>query len=109
VPTKRSERRHPLALAARVVSVLSIAVAGALALAILLIIAAPNLDPFPVGEAFVAGAWLAGPFDGLFPVRGTGLYVLANWGLAALVWLVVGQIVSLVLRRADGQRLGAAE
>ncbi len=107
--TRRAERRRPLALAARVISVLSIALAAAMAVGILLIVAAPNLEPFPVGEAFVATEWLAGPFDGLFPIRGVNRYVLANWGLAAVVWLVIGQVISLLLRRADGQRVGAAE
>lgn len=46
-------------------SVVSIVVAGLLVVSIVLIIAAPNLQPFPVGNAFDLGDRLADPFDGV--------------------------------------------
>ena len=89
-----------LEIAARVVSIISIVVAALLVISIVLIIVAPNLDPFPVGYAFDVGDRLAGPFDGVFFIRNVGAYVAANWGLAAVVWLILGQLIALGLRRA---------
>jgi hypothetical protein len=45
-----------------------------------------------------AGRWLTTPFHGLFSVRGDWHYVV-NWGLAALVYLVVGRMIAAALTR----------
>ena len=49
----------------------------------------------------VAGA-VDGPFsreDGVFSFDGEGLTAVTNWGLAAVVWFVVGRIVTGLLER----------
>lgn len=91
-----------LGTVAKVISVISLIVFAFMAVCILLVVVAPSLDPFPVGFAFDAGQFMAGPFDGLFPTRSVNSYVVANWGLAAVVWLLLGQAVALLLRRIDG-------
>lgn len=88
-----------LGVLARTVSVVSLGVAALLAISIVLILAAPTLKPFPVGYAYDLGDWLAGPFDGLFYIRKLGAYVAVHWGIAAIVWLVLGQLIALALRR----------
>src|SRR4051812_30424152 len=45
-----------------------------------------------------AGRWLTTPFHGLFSVHGDWHYIL-NWGLAALVYLVLGHIIARALAR----------
>ncbi len=98
----RAQGRHPLDFAATIISAISVVVAGLMVLSILLIVLAPTIRTFPTAFAFDATKWLAGPFDGLFPVRSTDAYVVANWGLAAVVWLAAGQLVALALRRLRG-------
>ncbi len=105
----KSKGGSALVTIARVISIISLAVAAFMAICIVLILAAPNLDPFPVGFAFDAGQFLAGPFDGLFPSRSVNSYVVANRGLAAVVWLLLGQAVALLLRRLDGMTTASAE
>ena len=97
-----------LRTAAKVISVISLVVFGLMVVCIALVVAAPSLDPFPVGFAFDAGRFLAGPFDGLFPSRSVNRYVVTNWGLAAMVWLLIGQAVALLLRRVDGVTTASA-
>lgn len=49
----------------------------------------------------VAGA-VDGPFSregGVFSFDGEGLTAVTNWGLAAVVWLVLGRIVTRLLER----------
>ena len=43
---------------------------------------------------------LVGPFDGLFTPKDPKRAILVNWGLAALIYLVVGGLVSRLFRRA---------
>lgn len=98
----RIQGESALGTAAKVVSLISLIVAAFMAICIVLILVAPGIDRFPIGFAFDAGEFMAGPFDGLFPTRSVKSYVLANWGLAAVVWLLLGQVVALLLRRIDG-------
>ena len=45
-----------------------------------------------------AGRWLSTPFHGLFSAHGDWHYIL-NWGLAALVYLIVGHTIARALAR----------
>jgi len=45
-----------------------------------------------------AGRWLTTPFHGLFSVHGDWHYIL-NWGLAALVYLVIGRMIAGAMAR----------
>ena len=48
-----------------------------------------------------AGAWLVGPFSNVFSVKGPKLAMALNWGLAAVIYSIVGGfIASLVARGA---------
>jgi hypothetical protein len=40
-----------------------------------------------------AGRWLTTPFHGLFSAHGDWHYIL-NWGLAAVVYLVIGRMIA---------------
>ena len=98
--------RKAVRVAAKAVSVISLAVTTLMAVSVALVIAAPSLKPFPVGFAFDLGDRLAGPFENIFATRDLDLYVFANWGLAAVVWLAAGQLLALLLRRASDRPRG---
>ena len=47
-----------------------------------------------------AARFLAGPFDGLFTLERNKVEVAVNWGIAAVVWLLLGRLIArLLLRR----------
>jgi hypothetical protein len=52
-----------------------------------------------VGDIHDAGAWLVGPFSNVFSVNGPKLHMALNWGLAALVYAVVGGFIASFVAR----------
>jgi hypothetical protein len=38
--------------------------------------------------------WLAGPFDGMFSFRSANDAIAVNWGIAAVVYLIVGGLIA---------------
>jgi hypothetical protein len=78
-------------------------VAGVLALTlvagILLVVFEANRDNAVVDAVLDAAKFLAGPFDDMFRPDGRELRIAVNWGIAALVYLVVGGLVARLLRR----------
>jgi hypothetical protein len=47
-----------------------------------------------------AASFLAGPFDGLFKLDRPKVETAVNWGVAAVVWYLVGRLIArLLLRR----------
>jgi hypothetical protein len=56
-----------------------------------------------------AASTLVGPFKNLFSISGHPKATLAvNWGLAAIVYLVVGGLISRMLARMGTRRVGRA-
>jgi hypothetical protein len=52
-----------------------------------------------------AASWLVGPFKNLFSFNGHPKATLAaNWGLAAIVWLVVGHFIASLIARMGARR-----
>jgi hypothetical protein len=44
---------------------------------------------------------LAGPFDGMFSFHSAHLAIAVNWGIAAVVYLLVGGLVARLIGRAQ--------
>jgi len=61
-----------------------------------------------VSDVHDAARWLAGPFDGIFSFRSARTAVAVNWGVAALVYLVIGMVIARVLRPAARSTRGRA-
>jgi hypothetical protein len=59
-------------------------------------------DVHDVGQALV------GPFKGLFSVGGAKVTMVVNWGIAAVVYLIVGHLVASLIAHtaARGRRWG---
>jgi len=47
-----------------------------------------------------AARWLVGPFDGMFTLDSTDATIAVNWGIAALVYLILGGIVARIIAMA---------
>ncbi len=75
---------------------------------ILLWVLSANPHNTVVDDIHNAAKWLVGPFQNVFSVTGAKLDLALNWGLAALVYLVVGHLLaSVTARRAWwGRRFG---
>ncbi|MEJ7714184.1 MAG: hypothetical protein WKF40_00160 [Thermoleophilaceae bacterium] len=86
-------------LAARLVMLVVSVIVAIIVVAILLKVLGANM-----GNSFVKGITdlaktLVGPFKDLFTIKNAKVSVAVNWGLAALLYLVVGSIIARILRR----------
>jgi hypothetical protein len=88
-----------LGFLARVVDVVVAVVAVILAVGVLLVVLEANPSNSIVDALLDAARWLAGPFKSFFTLDDRKLEVAVNWGLALLVYVVVGRLVSSLLRR----------
>jgi hypothetical protein len=50
-----------------------------------------------VADVHDAARWLASPFDGIFSFHSARVAVAVNWGLAAVVYAVVGGLIARLL------------
>ena len=80
-----------LARAIRVVVGIVVAI---IVLAVILRVVGANPGNVIVSDIHDAGASLVGPFDNVFSVSGPKLNMALNWGLAALVYAVVGGFIA---------------
>ena len=96
--TGRVARRGMWGLA-RIASLITMAVVGVIAVGMALILLEANRDNAIVDWLVGAGEFLAEPFDNIFRLDGKKARVGVNWGLAALVYAVVGGLIVRMLRR----------
>ena len=85
---------------ARAVTLVATAVAAVLVLGIVLVVLEANRSNDIVQVVRDAARFLAGPFDGLFTFDRNKVEIGVNWGIAAVVWFLVGRLIArLLLRR----------
>jgi hypothetical protein len=93
---------------ARFIRALAIAVAALIVIAIVLRLLSANPHNVVVSDIHDAAQWLVGPFKSVFSVKGAKLNIALNWGLAAVVYLVVGTLIaSLLARMTPRMRAGS--
>jgi hypothetical protein len=98
------ERRYGYGLPARaalarLITLLAAVVATIIVLGILLILLGANQSNTLVGAGLDAARWLAGPFRDLFTFDSHKTTVAVNWGIAAVVYLAVGRLITRLLTR----------
>jgi hypothetical protein len=83
-------------------------IAGLIALlivvAIVLFVVGANPANAVVKDIHDAAAWFVGPFKNLFSIHNAKLAMVINWGLAALVYVVVGGLIASLLARMAPRR-----
>jgi hypothetical protein len=84
---------------ARVVRLITSVVVGLIVVGIVLVLLEANQGNDIVNWLVDAAQWLVGPFDNVFKLDGTKARVAVNWGLAALLYAIVGGLIARVLRR----------
>jgi len=83
---------------ARVIMAIATIIAGVLLLDILLVWGNANPGNDIVHFFTQVGSFFAGPFKGLFQVKGHKQDVLVNWGIGALAYLVAGGLLARLSR-----------
>ena len=75
---------------------------------ILLFVLSANPHNTIVSDIHDAANWLVTPFHGLFSIKGAKLHVAVNWGVAAVVYAIVGGLLASLVARAGlgGRRFG---
>ena len=87
-----------LARAIRTVTGIVVAI---IVLAVILRLLGANPSNGIVSAIHDAGAWLVGPFANVFSVKGAKLHMALNWGLAAVVYAVVGGLLASFVARGS--------
>ena len=93
---------------ARLVRTLAGLVALIIVAAIVLFVVGANPGNGIVKAVHDAGAWLAGPFKNLLSIHNAKVAMAVNWGLAALVYLLVGHFIARLLARMTPRRRAVA-
>jgi hypothetical protein len=93
---------------ARLVRTLAGLVALVIVAAIVLFVLGANQSNGIVSAIHDAGQWLVGPFKNLFKIHNAKLAMAVNWGLAALVYLIVGHFIATLLARTTTRRRAVA-
>ena len=79
---------------ARAIRIVVGIVVAIIVVAVILRLLDANAGNVIVSDIHDAGASLVGPFSDIFSVKGPKLHMALNWGLAALVYSVVGGFIA---------------
>ena len=88
-----------LGFLARVVDIVVAGVAVIIAAGVLLVVLEANPGNDIVDAVLDAARWLVGPFEDFFTLDDEKLQVAVNWGLALVVYVLVGRTVATLLRK----------
>jgi hypothetical protein len=84
---------------ARVVSLITSIVVGLIVVGIVLVLLEANRDNAIVDWLVGAADFLSQPFHGIFSLDGRKASVAVNWGLAAVIYALIGGFIARLLRR----------
>ena len=84
---------------ARIVSLITSIVVGVIVIGIILVLLEANRDNSIVDFVLEIGEFLVEPFDNVFKPDGRKARIGVNWGLAALIYALVGGLIARLLRR----------
>lgn len=91
---------------ARLIRTVAGLVALVIVLGILLFVLSANPHNAIVSDIHDAANWLVGPFRNIFSVKNAKLNLGLNWGLAALVYLLVGGFLASLVARSVARGRG---
>jgi hypothetical protein len=84
---------------ARIVSLITTVVVGLIVVGIVLTLLEANRDNAIVDWLVGAAEFLAQPFENMFQPDGFKTEIAVNWGLAAVVYAIVGGVIVRLFRR----------
>jgi len=83
--------------AARAIAIVAGIIVALIVLGILLAVLEANPDNVIVSFITDVARTLVGPFENLFTLKEAKAETAVNWGIAALVYLLIGQVVARVV------------
>jgi hypothetical protein len=89
---------------ARIIRTLTLVAVALIVAGIILRVLSANPHNVIVSDIHDAGQWLVTPFHNVFSVKGAKLNMALNWGLAAVVYFVVGELLARLAARATLHR-----
>jgi hypothetical protein len=89
---------------ARLIRTLAGIVAAIIVAAIVLRLLGANPHNTVVSDVHDAAAWLVGPFKSMFSIGSAKTSMAVNWGIAAVVYLVVAHLLAGLIMRAPRRR-----
>jgi hypothetical protein len=84
---------------ARIVRLITSVIVGLIVVGIVLVLLEANRDNAIVDWLVGAGDTLSEPFHGIFTPDGRKAQVAVNWGLAAVIYALIGGFIARLLRR----------
>jgi hypothetical protein len=84
---------------ARLVRLVTALVALVIVVAIVLRVLGANAGNVVVRDIHDVAKTLVGPFHNIFSLKNPKASIAANWGLAAVVWLIVGSVIASLIAR----------
>ena len=98
-----------LVLIARIVRLVATLIAVLIVVAIVLRVLGANPGNSIVSTIHDAARAFVGPFKDIFSIKDAKLAIAVNWGLAAVVYLVVGGLIASLIRRIAPRGLPPGE
>lgn len=93
-------------LLARLVRLATTVAVVLIAAGILLWVLSANRHNLAVSDVHRAGRWLVGPFHNVFQLKNGKVNLAVNWGLALVIYAIVGGFLARLLARPLPRRLG---
>jgi hypothetical protein len=90
----------------RIVLIVTGLVVGAIVLGILLVVLGANLDNPVASFLHSVAEWLVTPFKALFTLKQQNIQVAVNWGVAAIVYLLIGLLIARLVVRGVPRLFG---
>ena len=94
-----SEQIGSMRAVARIIRIIAGVVAALIVLGIILVVLEANPDNAIASFFLSVSEWLVTPFKALFTLKQQKIQVAVNWGIAAVVYLLVGVAIASLLAR----------
>src|SRR3954453_21052753 len=94
-------------LLARVIKLITGLVVAVIVVGIVLHLLDANAGNAFVSAVYDVAGWLASPFDNVFKLSDPKAHIGVNWGLAAVIYAVIGAVIATLLVRVGAAGRGA--
>ncbi len=96
-------------LIARIVRIVVGVIVVLIIVGILLRVLGANASNSVVKDIHDAAKFFVGPFDGMFSIHNAKVAIAVNWGIGALVYLLVGGFIASLIARAAPRGVAPSE
>ena len=98
-----------MALAARIINIVVLTIVGIILVGIVLYVLGANDQNVVVAFLLGLARFFVAPFNSLFELNDNNAQVALNWGIAMLVYLIVGIFITRMLERTADRRVGSKD